>query len=183
MDDVERTFFAAPPVIKARMGIDVPLAMGDGWDIGPLKKLGGGAAVDVEFGGNATLGTGTGALTVQVVTSGKPNVYYGGSVNYVLWGKVLRLLHDTLRNPITGAYNPKFSESAAAADAWLYKSGYIRDFSMTKTEAIAFVRYGYSGTDPSSTALLPIATEAGNVANPRTGRFSWKWLDLRNDEE
>ena len=178
MNDVEQTYLHAPYATKGLIGMETPWGMGDGWDIGPLKDLGFGVAPASAFGSGCVLGTGAGARTVQFSIGGSRKVYYGGSVNYILWGRMFSLLHDTF--PLSA---PQYSESAAVAEAWLYKSIFWLDFGLSKTEADAFVRFGYSGTDPSSTALPIVANPPSNVANPSGGRFEWKWIGLHNSEE
>lgn len=69
------------------------------------------------------------------------------------------------------------SETAAVAAARVYKAtrgDYINDYA---TEAGAFVKLGFSGTDPSSTALN-IRSNPKNVAAP--DRFKWRWLGVHD---
>jgi hypothetical protein len=185
MNNVERKFIPQPYATKVDIASYVPWGMGDGWDIGPLKDLGFDAATASQFGSDCHLGSGFGKLTVQFSIGGVPKVYYGGSANYILWGRMFCLLHEFVgRNPLSGAKDPEWSENAAVAEAWLYKSFFWWDWGTTKLEADAFVRFGYSATDPSSTAL-PIEPNLNNdnVANPNppNGIFDWKWRGLQGD--
>jgi len=177
MNDVEQTYLHASYPTKVYIAAETPFCMGNGWDIAKLVDLGfpNGAP---DFGNGSTLGTGRGTQTVQF--GNPPKVYYGGSVNYILWGKMFSLLHDTSRNPLSGAGDPEYSQFAAVAEAWLYKTFFWRDFGMTKTEADAFVRFGYSATDPSSTAL-PLAPNPNNIA--ASSRLKWKWIGLHDTEQ
>jgi len=150
-----------------------------GWDIEPLYKLG--YTIPVEFGNGSKLGTGLGAYTVQHSYGGVPHCYYAGSVNYALWGRMFSLLHYTFRQPLTGSGDPIYSETAAVAAARGFKAlGHFDFFNKYATEAGAFVRFGYSGKDPSSTAL-PLPQNPSNIAAPT--RFLWKWVGLRDDFE
>jgi RHS repeat-associated protein len=172
MNDVEQTYLHAPYATKGLIAMETPWGMGGGWDIDKLVDLGFPNGKP-DFGNGSILGTGRGAQTVQF--GNPPKVYYAGSVNYILWGRIFSLLNYTF--PLSA---PQYSESAAVTEAWLYKSIFWRDFGMTKTEADAFVRFGYSATDPSSTAL-PIAPNPKNVADP--ARFKWQWLGLHDTQQ
>jgi RHS repeat-associated protein len=172
--DVEQTFLKAPKPVQAQAALNIySSSIGDGWDIEQLKELG--FKIRVDFGGGSVLGTGSGAWTVQF--GNPPKVYYAGSVNYILWGQMFALVSALDRNPITGAADPAYSESAAETQAWLYKTIFWGDFGMTKKEALAFVKFGYDGTDPSSTALS-LTPNPNNLAAP--ARFDWKWIGLHD---
>lgn len=146
--------------------------MVEGWDIEPFYNLGYGYPFD--FGGNAKRGTGDAADTVQF-GFGSPRVYYASSVNYALFGGMWYLFHYFYTRD--GALiDPTFSETAAVTAARTWKAlGHHNVFNGYATEAEAFVKFGYSGMNPSSTAL-PIAPNPQNAAPPT--RFRWKWLGL-----
>jgi RHS repeat-associated protein len=137
-----------------------------GWDIDKLVDLGVGGYPD--FGNGSHLGTGiTGADTVQFSFNGL-HVYKGGSANYALFGKVMSLFYNSVY-----VGDSRFSEIAATTLARAHKglSGHLSDY--YGTEAVAFVKYGYAGTDPSDTAMSGLKTDPSNVAS--SDRFLWKW--------
>jgi RHS repeat-associated protein len=82
LDDAQQTFLARPDLWE-KISDAIPLDMGDGWDIGPLMKLGGDAAVAGDFGDGATLGTGIGLRTVQVAVNGMTGVYFTSTQGFV----------------------------------------------------------------------------------------------------
>jgi hypothetical protein len=182
MNNVEQTYINAPYDTKLNAALNVLAhpydTMVGGWDIDKLVDLGYQNAVD--FGNGSTLGTGAGAYTVQY--GFPPKVYYAGSVNYILWGNMFSMFHATLfHNPISGASDPTWSESAAVAATRTWKAlGPHNFFDKYATEAEAFVKLGYDGEDPSNTAL-PIAPNPKNIAD--SARFKWKWLGLRDENE
>jgi RHS repeat-associated protein len=148
-----------------------PYDMENGWDIDKLFDLG--YLQPVDFGNGSSLGTGLGAYTVQFSYNG-PNVYDAGSVNYILWGKMFSLIHRYVYK------DPAYSELAAWAEASVFKSlrlDFIDDYA---GEARAFVKFGYSGTDPSNSALL-LKPMKNNKASP--ARFLWKWIGLHDEKE
>lgn len=165
---------ASDPGLKKKLLAEIPWGMQDGWDIDPLYQMGYGALFPYEypgvFGAGCSAGSGAGDRTIQFSINGKTGVYYGGSVNYIIWGEMFSLIGR--------------SESAAVAYAWGYKTFGQWDFGMTKEEADAFVRFGYSGTDPSSTAL-PLPTNPGNAPTslPPLGRMKWKWIGIPGHEQ
>jgi hypothetical protein len=183
--DVEHAFMPPSRGVMVAANAEVrmltsPLEMKrDGWDIGPLNELGQQGAP--KFGNGSLLGTGSGKLTVQFRYMGQPaKAYYASSMNYVLWGKMFRMFYEMLRNPVTGIPNPMYSEEAAVEIVRIRKAG----MSLLGTsnadynrEAAAFVRLGYSGTDPSSTAL-PVASNPSNVG--ASTRFPWKWIGIHD---
>jgi hypothetical protein len=146
-----------------------------GWDVGPLNELAHLGRPD--FGNGSRLGTGLGRETVQFESSGSLHVYYAGSVNYFLWGLMFRELWENMRNPLSGAHDLEFSEAFAVAAARIHKAAIGDVFNAYAKEAAAFVRFGWSGTDPSSTAL-PLTPNQSNVG--ASGRFPWKWLGLHD---
>jgi hypothetical protein len=126
------------------------------------------------------VGTGTGRETVQFAYGyGQPlKVYYASSVNYVLWGKMFRNLYEILRNPLSGAHDISFTETAAVLAAKGQKTRLGDLGTDYERQAVAFVRFGWSGADPSSTAL-PLKPNPRNVAS--SSRFKWKWIGLHED--
>jgi hypothetical protein len=185
IDDAQRTFLYASPAQKYNAAYNVynhPYDMLDGWDIDPLFALGHNAASAADFGNRSSLGTGGGKLTVQFGIP--PKVYYAGSVNYILWGAMFSMFHEYYRNPLSGAPDSSFSENVAVASVWEAKFnnwlvGQGNPLDQLATEARAFVKCGYSGANPSSSAL-PLATNPSNVSTPSGGRFNWKWLGLHD---
>ena len=98
--------------------------------------------------------------------------------NYVLWGRMFRLAHELSRNV---PFNFSFTKTEAVETARFYKAVFRHDvFNKYASEAAAFVKFGYDGDDPSSTAL-PLAASPGNVASVQ--RFKWKWIGLHDDEQ
>lgn len=182
--DVERAFMppsrASAVAAAAASRVWTPEMAYRGWDVGPLNELGQQGRPD--FGNGSRLGTGSGRYTVQFAYGfgQTPKVYYASSVNYFLWGKMFRMLYEVLRNPVSGAQDPEFSEGAAVAAAGARKS-YLSVFGSTTAdynrEATAFVRFGWNGTDPSSTAL-PIPANPSNIG--ASARFPWKWIGLHD---
>lgn len=177
MNDVEQTFLRAPPAVQGNAAAltYTPQMYNDGWDIGPLNELAhGGKPI---FGNGSMLGSGLGLDTVQFSFGGNTKAYHAGSVNYILWGRMFCLMNNTFHNPAVGDANSSFSESAAVSGANIHKFLLGDLFNSYGEEAAAFVRFGYSGTDPSSTAL-PLKPNSGNVgASPR---FPWKWIGLHD---
>ena len=97
----------------------------------PLKDLGFGVASASDFGNSCFLGTGAGDRTVQF--GNPPRVYYAGSVNYILWGRMFALVDTLDRNPITGARDPAYSEALLRKHKLGYtKTLFWRDFGETK---------------------------------------------------
>jgi hypothetical protein len=181
MNNVEQTFISAPYQTKVNAAANIlthPIdTMNKGWDIEPLFELG--YTIPVDFGNGSSLGIGFGAYTVQFGIP--PKVYYAGSVNYILWGRLNFLLYNTFRNPVTGAGDPLYSEAAAVAAARIFKALGHYDFCTTYAkEAGAFVKFGYDATDPSGTSL-PLAPNPMNTA--ASSRFKWRWLGLRDNFE
>lgn len=181
MTDVERTFKNAPyekKIFAATSMYENPYDfMVKGWDIQPLFELGYTSPVD--FGNGSTLGTGSGAYTVQY--GFPPKVYYAGSVNYMLFGRMFNLIHEFFRDPITGLSDPVWSEEAAVAATRSWKAlGHYDLFNKYATEAVAFVRYGYSiGVKNPAATALPLASNPKNVGADKS--FPWRWAGLRDD--
>lgn len=180
MQDIRETYQNSPFSKRAKAAFYTPFGMGDGWDIKQLFYLGFGAATASQFGKNCSLGTGEGADTVQFSFGGQEKVYDAGAVNYVLWGEMFSLLYNDpeltlLEGP---AIRENYSQAAAVSYARTYKAVKWHDWGITAKEAGAFVKYGYSGTDPSSTAL-PLATNPGNLAASQ--RFPWKYRGISDD--
>lgn len=151
--------------------------------IGTPKKLNdlGQGDTTIDFGNGSHLGTGPiGKQTVQFTyAGGAQGVYFAGSVNYFLWGKVFSLAYHTLANPMTGAHDPAFSEGAAVALARAHKWKIGSMGTDYERQALAFVRFGFSGQNPSSTALTSIRPHPNNIASP--SRFLWKWRGLHDN--
>jgi hypothetical protein len=75
--------------------------------------------------------------------------------------------------------DPAFSETAAVAATRLWKGFGHRDiFNKYASEAVAFVKFGYSIRDPSETAL-PLAPNPKNIGADKP--FPWRWTGLRDD--
>jgi RHS repeat-associated protein len=179
LGDVDQTFTHAEGGKKiAAMGNIFTPAIGDGWDIGPLRDEGFQMHPDKGFGNNSTFGTGTGQFTVQFSFNGGPlQVYHAGSVNYALWGKMFALAHQ-FWSGVDGVYAAEYSEATAVAMARAHK--FLVNHNMYADEAVAFVRFGYSGQDPSHCAL-PLERDPKNVG--ASARFKWKWIGIHDTEE
>jgi len=154
--DVDNTWFAAGRARAAAAAMEAYSLSPDGgnrwWDVQKLNDVGQGDP-RIDFGNGSSLGTGLiGKQTVQFSYS-RPGVYYAGSVNYFLWGKIFSLAYHTLVHPLTGAHDPAFSESAAVAFVKAHKWDINSRGTDYENQAIAFTKFGFSGTDPSSTAL------------------------------
>jgi len=180
MRDVEQTFDAALPTTKKAAIWNLlkhPMdTMVGGWDIDKLVSLGYGREYDEEgnlldFGNGSTFGTGMGKDTVQF-SYGGPKVYRAGSVNYILWGKIFALAHSYY------PHDPLFSEgSAVAAVRYNKLAGHGQIFADYADEAVAFTEFGYSGWDPSSSAMR-LTPNPKNKTAP--DRLKWKWLKLHD---
>ena len=179
--DVDNTWFAAGRGQASGAALEAysPLRSGGNrwWDVQKLNDVGAGDTT-IDFGNGSSLGTGLiGKQTVQFSNS-RPGVYYAGSVNYFLWGKIFSLAYHTLTHPLTGAHDPAYSETAAVAFAKAHKWDIGSRGTDYEKQAVAFVRFGFSGTDPSSTALTSVKPNPSNVAS--SSRFLWKWLGLHD---
>ena len=178
LNDVLEIFLLSPKRVQHRAANNIILHPYDmlvgGWDIWALYALGyGWLGSPSVFGKEASLGTGYGADTVQFGFDSK-NVYHGGSVNYALWGRMFYAFHHAFKNP-------KYSETAAVAAARANKFlGHLELTDSYAAEAAAFVKFGYSQTDPSSTAL-PFKTNPSNMAT--SIRLQWKWMGLQDKDE
>jgi RHS repeat-associated protein len=179
LNDVDQTFTHAPGANKmAAMGNIFTPALGDGWDIGPLRDEGFQVHPDKGFGNNSTFGTGTGQFTVQFSVNGVSlQVYHAGSVNYALFGKMFSLAHRFWAG-VDGTLAAEYSEKTAVAMARTHK--FLVNHNVYADEAAAFVRFGYSGEDPSKYAL-PLERDPKNVG--ASTRFKWKWIGIHDTEE
>jgi hypothetical protein len=177
--DVEHAFM--PPHRGMRVAVNVaskvwtPAMANDGWDIAPLNELAHLGRPD--FGNGSRLGTALGRETVQFSFMGQPTkAYYAGSVNYILWGKMFRMLSLFIHNPVTGA--SEFSEEMAVSTAWVHKALIGDPFNAYEKQALAFVRFGWSGTEDPSRTALPLAPNPANVG--ASARFPWKFLGVHD---
>jgi hypothetical protein len=150
------------------------------WDIEKLAGLGLGDNED--FGNGSHLGTGT--MGIQTVQFGRAmgGVYYAGSVNYVLFGKMFSLFHKTW------PHNPEYSELTALElvnqwkkYAWPPWRGQWSIFgSKYAQEALGFTRLGFEGDAYGGApgAVLPLAPDPSNVGS--VFPLKWKWIGLHN---
>jgi hypothetical protein len=176
LDDVDLKISKASPWTLGwigQVGMFDPIEICGGWDITPLYTLGRGMAAG-QLGG--TDGYGPGFRTVQYShQSGPLKVYWAGAVNYVLWGHMFGVYHSAFPS------DQKYSLSTAIGLARSYKFVASFRFGSSPTEensAMAFIKLGYDGTDPSSVAL-PLASDTKNVARP--GILEWQFLSLHAD--
>jgi len=87
---------------------------------------------------------------------------------------VFRLARDTIPDIQATVL---WSETAAVRLAKAHKR-YLGDSGTDyEKEAVAFTKLGYSGKNPSSTAL-PLPTDGSNVGSPQ--RFNWRWPHLHD---
>ena len=97
--------------------------------------------------------------------------YQGGAVNYTLWGKINKLCAS--RNPLT------FSKLYADAGVWVWKTLMFNywgtGWQQAVTQAKAFTDYGYSGTDPSSVALLASINPSNTISTDPFWEPFWIW--------
>ncbi len=120
------------------------------WDIIPLMEVG--FADTPMYDGGKAYGTGTGLWKRTVSFMG--NCYYGGAVNYAIWGKMNQLCHDFLMlegNPPfdDGLWENSYSLDSAQKTAQAWKHFRYGDFGEIADEALAFTTFGYNGTVPA----------------------------------
>lgn len=124
--------------------VHLPMAMW-AWDITTLKDLGkDGTPIEVHPKQNSIPGTGDWARTVQFrYGHGAAKVYWGGAVNYMMFGKAMSLCYAQYPNK-------RYSLWSALNKVTLWKAVYLFN---QMDQAQAFTEYGYYGTSPESTAL------------------------------
>jgi len=142
------------------------------WDITPLRDLG--QTGRPIAGGKA--GTGDWARTVQFrYNNGPAKVYWGGAVNYALWGKANALCHKEFPNGMLmlnpgAAADYRFDLDSALGMVDLRKNtprllgGFGGD---QDADADAFTKYGYDNSSPESVAL-----PTGYVGLTPDGKFN-----------
>lgn len=140
------------------------------WDIIPLYNLGLASkneAVNALEGANHKIfKCGSGQWRGTVAVNGR--VYWAGSVNYALWGKMHRLVYDDLKDraPIAAL---DYSLEKAKSRAVTWKHVRYNDYSDRVTQAEAFVSFGFNGT--LSHVSLPC--EVSGIFDGRD--FEWCW--------
>lgn len=170
LDEVEFVFrrqwtrdqrFGAGVTLYDAFGIaaegDPALFAGSAWDIEPLKELG--------FSDSTALADRT------VVFEGK--CYYGGAVNYALWGKMNRLMYDEFGMPHnTLHFALEVAGGRKIGKAWRGEHGYA--MGLEEQQALAFITYGYSGLLPTG-FVSPIPNTRLSTLQYRDEPIQWVW--------
>jgi hypothetical protein len=112
------------------------------WDIISLRDMGQNGFPMAGGGGQS--GTGDWQRTVQVrYHEGSPMVYWGGAVNYALWGKIYSLCAKQFS---ASDYSLEVADTYVVA----HKAAFYFD---QADEAVAFTAYGYEDGNPEWSAL------------------------------
>lgn len=146
------------------------------WDIMDLYYLGAKLGPNVLSDDNHLIyRCGNGPYQRTVAVNGR--VYYASAVNYALFGRAYRLLHDYY--DLRGAKHADGSSEFSAEDfdirnavhtATAWKHWKYNDYGETSTEAEAFTAYGYNGALTSMGLPCP---PSGQTLALR--RFDWCW--------
>jgi hypothetical protein len=126
----------------------------------------------------AGLDYGSGSSRPSVAVDGRCYHTYGA--NYALWGEIMKVAHDFMKK--YGKQDDYTLDSAEGlAIDYKFDQYGITPFSHNVQEALAFTRYGYTG----SKAGLPACSLQGVTTSPKdictiNGAFDWVWLPYRN---
>jgi RHS repeat-associated protein len=161
LDNIESTYNNQWSLFqKWRVCIDLyqPLTAGIAWDIIPLKDIG--------FGPQTT--------PCDRTVTFKNKCYYGGAVNYAMWGKVNKLCFDTFN--LSGDPAGPWSLPMAVGFAAAWKLHYLR-FGNEEEEALGFTAYGYTGklVSPSVNNCVPNSITMKGV-------LPWRWLPMQDPD-
>lgn len=132
-------------------------------------------AWDILYLANIGFGQSTAPCTRTVTFKGA--CYYGGAVNYAMWGRVNLLCWMQFGwFPVAGG---QWSLPSAITFATIWKLAQYKRLGPEETQAIAFTVYGYTGYLPSRRGI-PSCTPA--ISPVRKYAFQWRWLPVRNPD-
>ena len=137
-----------------------------GWEI---NQLGPGGREQAEKNFQPECATCGGSLSVQVGSG----CHYAGSVNYVIYGVMLRLCHDHLRN-MRSTLSSTYSEEQMALYITIWKS--LRG-APNLTASLRWAKAGYNGW-PSGSTPPPELPSCAKCRKPLTSRLTVRWLPI-----
>jgi hypothetical protein len=99
--------------------------------------------------------------------------YYGGAVNYAMWGLMNRLVYDTTRDA-------RYSLDSALNQVayWKFLKRFPQELGDEEEQAFAFTVFGYDGVLPHR-GIPHLVLPTGK----RTGNMNWVWEPIRPREE
>jgi len=134
------------------------------WDIVPLKNIGLGEAV------GRPMPFFDGSRECRRTVTFRGGCYFGGAVNYAMWGQINNLCSGTFSGHIAQGpivpWSLQFALQAAAA----FKVGRYHRFTLEESQALAFTVYGYTGL------LLPWQDIGGCRPHwKQPPQLPWRW--------
>ena len=154
------------------------------WDISELYELGRNGVNNL--GGKQ--GTGKWARTIQFRASSanaiqNNKVYYAGSANYAMWGRINRLCSEEFSASLFGIGSGQYSLNAAISTVRLYKKVWVAAPKEYEDQAVEFTKWGYDGTPPRSGSDLQSRGALVDVSNKafvgsRGWALGWSWRGI-----
>ena len=149
------------------------------WDIVPLKNIGLGDALDRPM----PFFNGSSDRCKRTVTF-RGQCYYGGSVNFAMWGQINSLCSGTFTGYLGQGPIVPWSLEFALNAAMAWKISRYHTFTLEEAQAVTFTIYGYTGL------LMPLTVRRGmqcqseaipSDAMAMESLFDWRGLMRRLD--